>query len=142
MNIGQTAIRLSRQEIAHRARSHTRVSLRLAWLMTVAFLLTLFVPPTVQLAYALGPGRIDAGAVTNASVTEIIRTLPSVVEAYRRADVGPGAGILAANRQLLRTIADYEKQLEERSLLSRRLLGPTQECLIRIGRVGNEQSYV
>ena len=57
MSGGAAPVRMTREEIAQRDIGHTDISRRLAWLMTVAFLLTLLAPPIVQLAYDLGPGQ-------------------------------------------------------------------------------------
>jgi len=135
-------VQLTREEIAQRDIGHTDISRGLSWLMTAAFLITLFVPPSVQLVYDLGRGRDDANNEARSSASAIVQTLPAVAYAFYHADGGFVSRLLAANRQLLRNIGDYERQLEERSLLTRRLLGPTQAWLTRFGGIGNERAFV
>ena len=139
---GQTQVRSTREEIAQREIGQTDISRGLAWLMTVAFLLTLCVPPTVQLAYDLAPGKERHAGGSCPSCGEIVCTLPTVAQAFRRAEGGFGSRLVSANRQLLRNIDEHEKQLEDRSLLTLHLLGPIQEWLTRVGGLGNERAYV
>src|SRR5579871_1407266 len=128
----------TREEIAKREIGHTEISHGLAWLMTVVFLLTLTGPPTVQLVY--DTRHATGGEILSA--IELFPTLPAVAEAFSHSEGTFWNRTLSANQRLLQNIEQYEKQLEERSLLTQRLLGPTQLCLTRVAGLGNEKAYV
>src|SRR5262245_59405207 len=115
----------TREVIAQREIGQTDIVPALAWSMTVLFLLTLAVPPAVQLIDALRGGKTSG----HPSCAELIYSLPAVRDAFSHSEGNLWGRTLAANRMLLRQIEEYEKQLEERSLLTRRLLGPTQYLL-------------
>jgi alginate O-acetyltransferase complex protein AlgJ len=129
---------LSREEIAKREIGRTEIAPALAWLMTILFLVTLAVPPTVQL---IDEARSGTAARTPSSV-QLIHSFPAVADAFSSTDRNLWERTLAANRVLLRHIEEYEKQLEERSLLTRHLLGPTQHWLTAIAGLGNEKAYI
>jgi alginate O-acetyltransferase complex protein AlgJ len=129
---------LSREEIAKREIGRTEIAPALAWLMTVLFLVTLALPATVQL---IAEARGGSAAQTPSSL-QLIHSFPAVADAFSSADRNLWDRTLAANRALLRHIEEYEKQLEERSLLTRHLLGPTQHWLTAIAGLGNEKAYV
>lgn len=142
MSGGQEQVRLTREEIAQRDIGHTDISRRLAWFMIAAFLFTLIVPPTAQLAYDLATRGERPNVDSCPSCGELFCLMSTVADSYKRTEGGSGARLLSANRQLLENIGTYEAHLEERSLLSRELLGPTQEWLTQYGGVGNERAFV
>src|SRR5262245_44029997 len=107
-------------------------------MMTILFVLTLVIPPAAQVVYDVR----STGTDSRLSAAELLSTLPSVAEAYRYAGGSVWDRLLAANRRLLKNIEEYEKQLQERSLLTQCLLGPTQLCLTREAGLGNERAYV
>src|SRR5262249_42857212 len=76
------------------------------------------------------------------SCAQLMHVIPAVADAFSSSEGSLWHRMLAANRVLLRHIEEYEKQLEERSLLRRRLLGPTQQWLTAIAGLGNEKAYV
>jgi hypothetical protein len=130
-------VRLTREEIAKREIGHTEISRGLAWLMTVVFLLTLIAPPTVQLLYDTRYAK--AGEFPSA--VELFPKLTGVAEVFSHSEGTLWNRTLSANHRLLQNIEQYENQLEERSLMTRRLLGPTQLCLTSMAGLGNEQAY-
>jgi hypothetical protein len=130
--------KLSREEIAKREIGRTEISPGLSWLMTVLFILTLIVPPTVQLVHEVGLSK----SPSTPSSLELFHKLPEVANVLRRAEGGLWDRVMVANRRLVRSIEEYEKQLEERSLLTRHLLGPTQHWLTALAGLGNEKAYV
>lgn len=139
MTDGNTATtKLSREEIAQREIGRTEISVGLSWLMTVLFLLTLLLPPTVQLFHELFVSEQKG----TPSCFVLVETLPDVAHVFERTEGSFWKRVLTANRRLVRGIEEYEKQLEERSLLTQNLLGPTQNWLTRVGGLGNEKAYV
>jgi alginate O-acetyltransferase complex protein AlgJ len=129
---------LSREEIAKREIGRTDIAPALAWLMTILFLVTLALPPTVQL---IDEARSGSAPQTPSSL-QLIHSFPAVADAFSSTDRNLWDRTLAANRVLVRHIEEYEKQLEERSLLTRHLLGPTQHWLTAMAGLGNEKAYV
>ncbi len=129
---------LTREEIAQRDIGRTEISAGLSWLLTVSFLLTLIIPPTVQLVLEVlcSPQRVAPSAL------EIVHTLPAVGRVFQQADGSLWNRVLVANRRLVLGIEEYEQQLEERSWLRQNLLGPTQHALTRWTGLGNEKAYV
>lgn len=130
--------KLSREEIAKREIGQTEISPALSWLMTVLFILTLIVPPTVQLVYEV---VISDGSRVPSSL-ELFHRFPDVAHVFRRTEGNLWERVLTANRRLVRSIEEYEKQLEERSLLTQHLLGPTQHWLTKLAGLGNEKVYI
>ncbi len=142
MSGGQAETRLTREEIAQRDIGHTDISRRVSWSMIGAFLCILVAPPTMQLAYDLATRGNCGEEESCPSCGELFCLMSTVTDSYRHSEGGPSKKLVSANRQLLTNIGVYEKHLEERSLLTRGLLGPTQELLTRFGGVGNERTSV
>ncbi|HEY2252639.1 MAG TPA: hypothetical protein VGH74_16310, partial [Planctomycetaceae bacterium] len=138
MSDGQLATRLSREEIAKREIGHTDISRGLAWAMTCAFLATLVVPPTVQLVADLREGATSKPSAYG----ELLSGLPAVANEYVQGTGNRWNRLLAANRRLLHEIEEYEKQLEDRSLLTGHLVGPTQQLLTDLAGLGNEKAFI
>ena len=138
MSTGNTSGLPSREEIAQREIGRTDISAGLAWLLIVAFLLTIALPPTVQLAYDVGVDNTRRAP----ACLQLLYTLPEVTDVFRQTAGGVWNRLTAANRRLLRNVEDYERQLEDRSLLTRRLLGRTQYALTEWSGLGNEQVYI
>lgn len=138
MSETQSEPHLTREEIAKREIGRTEIAPLLAWLMTVLFLLTLAVPPCVQLVVDLR----ESGRSSTPSCAQLIHALPVVADTFSQADGNLWDRTLTANRALLGHIEDYEKQLEEHSLLARHLLGPTQHWLSECAGLGNENAYI
>lgn len=122
---------LTREEMAQRDIGQTDVPLWLAWLLIVVFGLTLSVPAIVQLAYEVRSGK----PVGEASALRLVSAWPQVDRAWHS-----GQGLIAqagaANDQLLLAIREYERQLEDQSLLTDIVLPPARELLVRWGGVG------
>ncbi len=128
----------SREEIAQREIGRTDISAGHSWLMTISFLVTLVIPPTIQLCHEL---LLSEKKGTPSSFA-LFRALPEVAATYRRAEGNVWNRVLVANRRLLVSIEEYELQLQERSLLTQHWLGPTQKCLTKLAGLGNEKVYV
>ncbi len=138
MSAETTPEKLSREEIAQREIGRTEISAGLSWLMTVLFLLTLVVPPIGQFVHELRNGETGS----TPACLELFRTLPDVATVFGRTEGSLWNRGLAANRRLLQNIEEYEKQLEDRSLLARHLLAPTQNWLTEMAGQGNEKAYI
>jgi alginate O-acetyltransferase complex protein AlgJ len=130
--------RLSREEIAQRDIGRTTITPGLAWLVSLSFLATLVIPPTLQLIEDVRSSERQQ----TPSCAEIFKTLPTVAEAYRRQTGNVWERIFSANRRMVQNIGAYERQLEERSLLTTTFLPPTQHWLTRLAGLGNEKAYV
>lgn len=138
MSAGSTTEKLSREAIAQREIGQTDISPRLARLLTVVFLVTLIVPPTVQAVYDVTRG----GQQRTLSCLELFHALPEVGEAFHHTEGSLWQRVLTANHQLVRGIEEYERKLLERSLITQHLLGPTQQYLTGLAGLGNEKAYV
>ncbi len=128
----------TREEIAQREIGRTDISVRLSWVLTFVFLLTLAIPPTAQLFYEAvyneRPGTLSA--------LQLMHSLPDVAGTFARAEGSLWNRVVVANRRMLLNIEQYERDLEERSLLTQHLLGPTQNCLTELTGLGNEKAYI
>lgn len=133
-----TSDKPTREEIAQREIGRTDISRPVSWLMTALFLLTLTIPPTIQLFYEL---TLDGQRGTPSSLT-LLRALPEVAGVFERTEGSLWNRVLVANRRMLLSIEDYEQQLEDQSLLTRHLLGPTQHWLTSSTGLGNEKAYI
>lgn len=138
MSAGTVSGLPTREEIAQREIGRTDISTGIAWLLIVAFLLTIALPPTVQLVYDAGVDKMHQAP----SCLQLLCTLPQFTDVFQQTEGSAWNRLTAANRRLLRNIDDYERQLEDRSLLTRRLLGPTQYGLTKLTGLGNEQVYI
>jgi alginate O-acetyltransferase complex protein AlgJ len=154
------ATNLTREEIAQREIGQTDISHWMSWSLIVSFLLTLAIPPVAQISFDistlspnLSPPRTQEQAEVKSpqkhsdfttdqipSCLQFFTTLPALAEAFQTTDGGYLEKLLAANRQLIRNINDYERQLEERSLLTRNLLGPTRWLFAKYGGIGSDQA--
>jgi alginate O-acetyltransferase complex protein AlgJ len=134
--------RLSREEIAKREIGRTDVNPTVAWMMVVLFLVTIAAVPAIQSVEEV-LGRRGSGRNSRwPGWCGIASAFDGVSDAYRNTESSHSAKLLAANARLLKNIHEYEKRLEDHSILTHRLLGPTQYWLTRLGGLGNEKAYV
>jgi len=128
--------RLTRESMAKLEIGHTDVAPRLSWVLIVVFLATVYAVPLAQHIYELGrnPGELP-------QLYDIFQALASVGRAFSETDGGALDKTLTANARMLQRINEYEDALDEASVLSRTLLGPAQELMIRYMGQGNEQGY-
>ncbi|HVW02120.1 MAG TPA: hypothetical protein VHB77_17345, partial [Planctomycetaceae bacterium] len=129
---------LSREEIAKREIGHTDIRPVTAWTLTVAFLATIVVVPTVQAVHELR--QAPAGRLPRCC--SLFGELPEVIEPFQNSGERPLNGVLSANSRLLKSIQRYERQLEDESLLGKAVLPPLQHQLSLWGGAGNEQAYL
>lgn len=133
---------LSREEIAKIEIGHTDIAAWLARAMTTVFLAALFAVPVVHECTSPDNENAPPATTTWPRCCSIFTALPEVAVAFDRADGDLWQRTLAANARLLKTVDLYESSLKDESLLVERLLGPTQYCLSRWGRLGNEKAYL
>ena len=138
MSRTDSAEKPSREEIAYREIGRTNISTGLARSFCVAFLLTVALPPLGQLTYEL----FAVGKRETPSSCILFTSLPSVGQTWQKADGSHLDRLLTANRQLLRTIGDFERQLNDRSQLGQILRGPCQQILAEWAGIGNESVYI
>ncbi|HJT30491.1 MAG TPA: hypothetical protein VJ783_00385 [Pirellulales bacterium] len=131
---------LSREEIAKLEIGHTEIAGWLARTMTAAFLFALFAVPLLhEMVPDDGESRTLA---TWPRCCQIFTTLPELAVAFRQSEGNLWQRTLTANARLLKNIDLYESGLKDESLLVQRLLCPTQYCLTKWGRLGNEKAYL
>ncbi|VGO21652.1 alginate O-acetyltransferase AlgX-related protein [Pontiella sulfatireligans] len=132
-------IPLSREEIANVEVGHTAISPRSAAVATLVFLaLVLTVPVLQQFAdvRAYLAGERNTPWPQSLDMVAALGELPPVREGN-----GPLQTVLERNTFLLKRINTYEDRLENRSILTKSLLGPGQEVLTRFLGAGNEKAY-
>ncbi len=126
--------KLTREEIANIEIGSTEISRPLAVVMVIVFLVIIFAVPIVQTAYEL---RNDEPI----QALDIYRGLPAVAKTFKKTEGGVLTRTLRSNAVLLQQINEYEDALEDQSLLTKSLLGPTQALLLRFFSQGNEKAY-
>lgn len=132
---------LSREEAAHVEVGQTTISRKLAISLVAVFLTTLVAVPAAQHVYELR--RHQSGERESAwpQVYSMVESFRGASRTYAETKGSLTQKILATNAQLLKSINEYEDELEEESLLRDALLAPAQELMARVG-AGNEQAYV
>ena len=131
---------LSREEIAKLEIGHTEIAGWLARTMTAVFLLALFAVPLLHEMTAPDDG--DNQKLAWPRCCRIFAALPDLAAAFQQSEGGLWRRTLAANARLLKNIDLYESGLKDESVLVQRLLCPTQYCLTKWGRLGNEKAYL
>jgi hypothetical protein len=134
--------RLSREEIAKREIGRTDISPTLAWVMVLVFLATITAVPLIQSIQELRGGQQSSRRSHLPGWAGITAAFDGVSGSYRNTPGGRYTKVLAANARLLKNIHEFEGRLEDESFLNRRLLGPSQYWLTRLGGLGNEKAYV
>jgi hypothetical protein len=125
-----------REEIARREVGHTAVSLRLATVMVIWFLLMLVALPALEIV----GGREQAEAGTPWAE---MRALPGAIrDGAAAAGASAWETIVAGNRAALARFNAFETALEDRSAVGRLLRPPTQLLLTRWAGAGNERVYI
>ena len=146
----------SREEEAELALKRTRVTPAMAWVLVVAFIVTLFSEPILQALFE-PPHAATPGAETSAKnepsglqdrrvMFEVFNLLPS----YERADrIARERGTefdpfwrTWYSMATVKEITGFEKKIEETSIIGQALLPPSHEFMSRFLGVGNEQAYL
>jgi hypothetical protein len=131
---------LSREEVARQEIGRTEVRPLTAWLLTGAFLTTLVGVPTMQLAHELQQTSPDGAVLPGCC--RVLACLPRAAACFESAGGSLVERVNAANASLLDGLVEYEQALEDDSLLTARILPPTQHVLAAWGGAGNEQAYL
>jgi len=132
---------MTREEQAKREIGQTEISCSNKWTLFLIGLFTLFAVPIVQTChetYEYATGRREHRWPQS---LDIFDAVGQAVTAGSKDDGNTLSIIGRSNTQLLRAIDKYEKDLTAQSVLTKSVLPPTQEMLVRIG-VGNEKAYV
>ena len=124
--------KLGREEEAKLALEHTKISRRTAWLLTMAFLLTIFAVPLAQALFEVKSGQIVFGGAL-----EAVRELPTW-EQVRNVRSWQDARTLIPSADRFKT---HEEKLEDDSVVAQWLLPSASNVLLHAG-VGNEQVYL
>ena len=133
---------LSREDIAKLEIGATDIAPWLAWTMSIGFLGVILAAPLAQTVYELRNARSEAASGNCPGALSIASALPAATDVFQRTRGNVWQRVLAANRQLVKNIDEYESRLQDESLLSHALLAPTQETLTRFGGLGNEKAYL
>lgn len=130
----------SREESAKIEIGHTTVSRRLAIVITLLFAAIITTVPVMQQVADLD-GFLD-GERNSAwpQSLDIVRSLGEFPAGEK--DVGLIRTVLRRNAFILEQIKTYETRLENQSMLTKKILGPSQELLSRYSGVGNEKAYL
>jgi alginate O-acetyltransferase complex protein AlgJ len=131
----------NREEQALREVGHTAVSPSVALLLAVLLLFSLASLPALQSLAELRGATDDAAAQQPlARLAPQLRALAGKLPGIQQ--LLAAQGFLAANRELLAAIDDFESRLEEESILRSWLLPRVQGLLVAWLGQGNEQAYV
>lgn len=129
---------LTREDVARLELGTTAISPRLAWALVIVFLVTLALPPALQLAWRFGPARAvesgrmaDLSSVSAAHAASLLPGLPSVDRA--RSLAGWLTRVPTA-----RELRAFEDRLNEDSLVTR-ALGPWVGWVIKGALHGGDE---
>jgi len=124
--------KLGREEEAKLALEHTQISRGTGWLLTLAFLLTIFAVPLIQALFEVKEGRVVLGGALDAA-----RELPTWQQ-VKSVRSWQDAWALVPHADRFKT---HEEKLEDDSVVAQWLLPRASSMLLRAG-VGNEQVYL
>lgn len=139
--------KLGREEEAKLALENTEITNAGAWVLTVLFLLTIFVPPIVQAVVevrsqlaerAENPSTSSASKMPLPQFFEVFGELPSWEKIKNARTVDDAAGLLPDAERL----KSHEKSLEDNSIWVQWMLPRAQYALTKYGGAGNEQAYL
>ncbi len=133
--------KLTREDVAKIEIGSTTISKAQSWTLLVAFMVTIFLVPVVQVVRELGRSASGERATMLPQSLEIFGMLKGSIETATEKDEGLVDTTFDANANMLESINSYETELEDESVLSKALLSPTQELLTHLG-VGNEKAYL
>ena len=124
----------TREAMAMREVGATSISPGTALGLTWVFLLGIVLVPLMQHVGELRGNRLP-------QAYDIFRALPTAARTFSGGEGGFARRLLAANAALLEEINDYEDEIEQSSVLSTTLLGPTQLFMLKTLGKGNEKAY-
>ena len=132
--------KLNREEIAKIEIGHTAIGRRVAWVLVIIFIFTIFSVPIVQHVYEFAQHRWGGRESAVPQCYDILASVPKALDATRGDDLALVDRVMAADRVLLRDMKEYEDQLKDESLLAKTMLPPAQSLLTPLG-LGNEKAY-
>ena len=132
----------SREDIAKLEIGATNIAPWLARTMTIAFLVVILAVPLAQTLYERSSAAIETDASGRPHSLAIVTALPDAAGVFVDTQGNLWQRTLAANRNLLKSIDDYESRLQDESLLSHGLLPTAQHVLVRLAGLGNERAYL
>ena len=127
----------SREEVAKRDLGHTRIRPAVAWFLTLFFLAVIYGVPLIQIGVEWAN---DSGQVP--SPLAVGTVAKAAAQGWNEEDGLTLQRIMKANAATLRAIDLYEDTVEDRSFLTKTLLGPVQLALTSLFNLGNEQAYL
>lgn len=113
-----------------------------AWIASLAFLATIAIVPIgqhIDAALSYRQGTRDSRLPECYGLAD---QWPSVAAAYRTAEGGWLDRVFAGNRRLLQAMREYEREMEDRSWLTRLCLPRVQQALAVGLRGGTESVWV
>ena len=132
----------TREEQAATELGTTEITPGVARALVVAFAVTLITVPLLQWAGELRAYSAKERNTPWPSATDIL-TAPSVaLHGWSQAQGNIGHKTLAANAELLSEIRRFETSLEDDSIVTNNLLGPTRNWLARIAGWGTEEAWI
>ena len=133
--------KLTREEMAKIEVGHTEISGRAAWALIGLFIVTIAIVPASQFFWEIN-ARLDGlrhSALPQA--LDIFRAVPEAAQRLGGSDRPLPSRVFRANAAMLRSINQYEDDLEDASLLQNLVLSPVQAILTELG-AGNEEAYL
>ncbi len=132
----------TREEQAATELGTTEITPGVARALVVAFAVTLITVPLLQWAGELRAYSAKERNTPWPSAADIL-TAPSVaLHGWSQAQGNIGHKTLAANAELLSEIRRFETSLEDDSIVTNNLLGPTRNWLARIAGWGTEEAWI
>lgn len=146
--VREAGYKLGREEEAKLALEHTDIAPSVAWLLCIAFLLTIFSVPVLQTVVEVGRKTLEQKEQLAAGETLIEPVRPQALDVLAvlpsREEIGEvrapqDAWKLVPARQ---EIADFEGAMEDESIVANWVLPRAQTLLAGWPGVGNEQAYI
>jgi alginate O-acetyltransferase complex protein AlgJ len=129
---------LTREDVARLELGTTAISPRLAWVMVIVFLVTLTLPPALQLAWSFGQARaVEHGriaALASATASHAASLLPGLPSVDRARSLAGWLSRVPTAREL----RAFEDRLNEDSLVTR-ALGPWVGWVIKGALHGGDE---
>ncbi|MBI2438537.1 MAG: hypothetical protein HYV36_06980, partial [Lentisphaerae bacterium] len=132
---------LNREEQALREVGQTTVRPVVAWILTAAFLISIYVPALIQHSHDVRSHLAGARSSMWPQCYDIVRRAPAVFATFTKTPGLPPARVFAANRQLLKDMRSFEDALEDESIVGQKIRPAIQYALARWLGSGNEKAY-
>lgn len=133
--------KLTREEMAKQEIGQTRIMGGLAALLVIVFLLTIYLPPLLQIAHEQSEFSRGLRATRRPQCADLFFRLAPAKNALAETGAPLWRRLLRANAALLREMHAYEDELENQSIFGRWIRKPVQYVMSGMLGVGNEKSY-